>query len=174
MKKCLSICIVFITFATHGAEYSEIVEVLKYVESRNNPNAIGDSGDSWGVLQIQKACVDDVNRYFGTQYTHKEMFNPACAEEVTKLYMKMGAELYEKRTGLKATEEVLVRSHNGGIYQGYKINATLKYYREYLKWKLIIKSKSNVSEKQNPIPYKKEPTSVRCFPYYVREVAVNQ
>lgn len=147
MKKCLLICMVLFTFAVQASEYGSIVEVLKYVETENKPHLIGDNGESWGVLQIQKACVDDVNRYFGTKYTHKQMFIPECAEEVTILYMKMGAELYEKRTGQKATEEVLVRNHNGGIYQGYRIKATRKYYRRYLKYKSIIKS--NVSENKS-------------------------
>lgn len=120
---------------TVSAEYKEIVQVLKYVESYNNPSAIGDGGDSWGVLQIQKPAVDDVNRYFGTHYQHEDMFNEACAEEVAILYMRMGAELYKKRHGVEASEEVLVRNHNGGIYRGYRYRATKKYYRTYLEWK---------------------------------------
>lgn len=125
----------FCTFAVQSSEYDEIVEVLKHVETLNQPDAIGDNGDSYGVLQIQWGCVQDVNRYFGTKYTHKDMFNVACAEEVTKLYMQMGAELYLKRTGKHPTDEVLVRNHNGGIYRGYRIKATLPYYRKYLRWK---------------------------------------
>lgn len=125
----------FCTFAVEARSYDEIVEVLKYVETNNQPELIGDNGDSYGVLQIQWKAVQDVNKYFGTNYTHKQMFNPACAEEVTKLYMQMGAELYKKRYGKAPTEEVLVRNHNGGIYRGYRIKATLPYYRKYLRWK---------------------------------------
>lgn len=146
MKKYLVFSMLFVTFAVKAESYDNIVKVLKYVETGNQPNLVGDNGDSYGVLQIQWAAVQDVNRYFGTNYTHDMMFQPECAEEVTKLYMQMGAELYEKRTGKKATEEVLVKNHNGGIYQGYRIKATNKYYRKYLKWKsILIKSKSNVS-----------------------------
>lgn len=174
MKKCLVVCIILFTFAVRGSEYDEIVEVLKYVETLNQPTAIGDGGDSWGVLQIQKGCVDDVNRYFGTNYTHKEMFNVACAEEVTKLYMQMGAELYEKRTGLKATEEVLVRNHNGGIYRGYRINATRKYYREYLKWKSIIKSNVRKKSKHDSKPTEQVRTSPWRFSLDCCELGINQ
>lgn len=134
MRKFLFIVMLLLSFNAK-AEYEEIVEVLKYVETLNDPTAIGDGGDSWGVLQIQEAAVEDVNRYFGTHYHHKDMFNPTCAEEVASLYMKMGAELYFKKYGKHPTEEVLVRNHNGGIYRGYRINATVKYYREYMKWK---------------------------------------
>jgi hypothetical protein len=173
---------VLFTFAVRGSEYEEIVEVLKYVETANQPHLIGDNGASWGVLQIQKSCVDDVNRYFGTNYTHNDMFNVACAEEVAILYMQMGAELYEKRTGRKATEEVLVRNHNGGIYRGYRINATRKYYRKYLKWKSIIKSNSNGSiqnnidkeSKHNPVATSQERVGFECFPFNGREFSLYQ
>ena len=127
------------TFAASADSYDEIIEVLKHVETLNNPEAVGDNGASWGVLQIQKACVDDVNKYFGTNYTHRDMFQVECAEEVTRLYMMMGAQLYLERHGIPATEEVLVRNHNGGVYRGYRIKATLPYYRRYLKFKSKLK-----------------------------------
>ena len=124
-----------LTFAVRAEDYAQIVEVLKHVETNNQPELIGDNGDSYGVLQIQQKAVQDVNRYFGTSYTHEQMFREACAEKVTELYMQMGAELYCKRYGKAATEEVLVRNHNGGIYRGYRINATIPYYNRYLKFK---------------------------------------
>lgn len=138
MRKCLVVCILFCTFAVRAESYDEIIEVLKHVETNNRPEMIGDNGESYGVLQIQWAAVQDVNRYFGTHYTHDMMFQPECAEEVTKLYMQMGAELYAKRTGKQPTEEVLVRNHNGGIYQGYRIRATIPYYRKYLEFKKVL------------------------------------
>lgn len=135
MRKFLFIGFLFLSLHAFADGYEEIVEVLKYVESVNDPTAIGDGGDSYGVLQIQKVCVDDVNRYFGTDYQHNDMFQVSCAEEVTALYMRMGAELYKKKYNKDATIEVLVRNHNGGIYRGHRINATIKYYRAYLRWK---------------------------------------
>ena len=140
MKYCLVVSMLLLTFAVRADNYSAIVEVLKHVETNNQPELIGDNGDSYGVLQIQWRAVQDVNRYFGTRYTHKQMFRVACAEEVTKLYMRMGAELYFKKYNEVATEEVLVRNHNGGIYRGHKIRATIPYYKRYLKFKnLLIK-----------------------------------
>lgn len=144
MRKFLFIGMLLLSFMVK-AEHEEIVEVLKYVETLNDPTAIGDGGDSWGVLQIQEAAVDDVNRYFGTHYQHSDVFDVVCAEEVTILYMKMGAELYFKRYGIEATDEVLVRNHNGGIYRGHRINATKKYYREYLKWKTRLEKRNELT-----------------------------
>lgn len=134
MRKFLFIGMLLLSFSVK-ADHEEIVEVLKYVETLNDPTAIGDGGDSWGVLQIQKPAVDDVNRYYGTHYQHSDVFDVVCAEEITILYMKMGAELYKEKYGIEPTVEVLVRNHNGGIYRGHRIKATKKYYREYLKWK---------------------------------------
>jgi len=134
MRNLILIAILFAS-PVKANEYKEIIEVLKHVETNNRPTMIGDNGDSYGVLQIQWRAVQDVNRYFGKQYTHEDMFQVECAEEVTALYMQMGAELYKKRTGKQPTEEILVRNHNGGIYKGYRNAKTLKYYRRYLKFK---------------------------------------
>ena len=124
--------------------YNDIVNVLKYVETGNESHLIGDGGDSYGVLQIQMACVNDVNSYWDTSYRHMDMFDPVCAEEVAVLYMRMGAELYQKRYGKEPTEEVLVRNHNGGIYQGYRVNATRKYYKKYLFWKTLLMIRNEI------------------------------
>jgi hypothetical protein len=145
MKKVfLLLALIMMTTTATAEDLSEVMEVLKYVETLNDPNAIGDGGDSYGVLQIQAACVADVNRYYGTEYTHDDMFNVACAEEVFKLYSKMGIKRYIKKYGVAPTTEMIVRNWNGGIYQGYRINATRKYYREYVKWSAILKSENNV------------------------------
>lgn len=138
MKYCLVVWMLLLTFAVRADDYSEIIEVLKHVETNNHPELVGDNGDSYGVLQIQWRAVQDVNKYFGTRYTHEQMFRVACAEEVTKLYMQMGAELYCKKYGKAATEEVLVRNHNGGIYRGHRIRATIPYYRRYLRFKNVL------------------------------------
>ena len=143
MRKFLFIVLLFFSFNTK-ADYNEIAEVLKYVETLNSPCAIGDGGDSWGVLQIQEICVNDVNRYFGTHYTHKDMFQPECALEVFNLYTIMGVERYKRIHGVKPSTEVIVRNWNGGIYRGYKIKATISYYRKYLKWKKKLKKEGKI------------------------------
>lgn len=142
MRKVLLLITMFLSLSASADSLDEIMEVLKYVETVNDPSAIGDGGDSYGVLQIQKACVDDVNRHYGTHYTHEQMFDVVCAEEVFKLYATMGIERYIKKYGVEPSAEVIVRNHNGGIYRGYKINATKKYYRKYKHWKSIINLKS--------------------------------
>jgi len=144
MKKVFLLLALAVTITATAEDLSEVMEVLKYVETLNDPSAVGDGGDSYGVLQIQAACVADVNRYFQTTYTHDDMFQVECAEEVFRLYTLMGVERYIKKYGVVPTTEVIVRNWNGGIYQGHRINATRKYYREYVKWSAILKSDNNL------------------------------
>ena len=140
MKKVITLVVAILSLSTYGKDsLDEIAEVLKYVESLNKPKAIGDGGTSYGVLQIRKACVEDVNKHYNTNYTHQDMFVIGCAEEVFKLYAQMGIDRYIKRYNVYPTTEVIVRNHNGGIYRGYRIEATKDYYRKYQKWKLILK-----------------------------------
>jgi hypothetical protein len=126
---------------TKPLSLDEIMEVLKHVESNNDPMAVGDGGGSYGILQIRAACVEDVNRHYGTYYSHEDMFQVECAEGVFKLYARMGIDRYVKRHGVRPSNEIIVRWHNGGIYQGHLISATEEYYRKYKLWKKLIELK---------------------------------
>ena len=72
---------------------------------------------------------------YNTDYTHQDMFDEVCAEEVFHLYMEYAIKRFKKRYSRNPTEQDIVRMHNGGMYKGYKINATNKYYVRYLKFK---------------------------------------
>lgn len=131
MKKYLFVVLLSLSFSVR-ANYYKVLEVLKYVESYNDTLAIGDSGRSWGILQIQRATVADVNRYFGTCYTHYDMFDAQCAMEVANLYLKMGVDRYVLRYGHYPSEKRIVQMHNFGIYQTPYDNG---YYKKFLKFK---------------------------------------
>ena len=62
---------------------TSIMSILKTVETNNNPDSIGDNGRSYGILQIQRSVLSDVNRIYGTDYRHKDMFY----EEASKRYL---------------------------------------------------------------------------------------
>ncbi len=106
-------------------------DVIKDIETNNNPLAIGDGGKAYGVVQIHKIAVDDVNRIYGTSYTHEDSFDISCAEEIFYLYLQAGIRRYTKKHRRAPTEEQVVRMWNGGIYKGYKKSSTIKYYRKY-------------------------------------------
>ena len=53
---------------------ASIMSILKVVETNNDTDSIGDNGTSYGILQIQRSVLNDVNRIYGTDYQHKDMF----------------------------------------------------------------------------------------------------
>ena len=54
---------------------TSIMSILKTVETNtHDPDSIGDNGRSYGILQIQRSVLSDVNRIYGTDYRHKDMF----------------------------------------------------------------------------------------------------
>ena len=111
---------------------TSIMSILKTVETNNDAEAIGDNGKSYGILQIQRSVVSDVNRVYGTNYKHRDMFSEQASEEVFKLYLCLGKEKFLKKHDRFPTEEELVRMWNGGIYKGYTYNQTKLYYQKYL------------------------------------------
>jgi hypothetical protein len=133
MRKLLLLLILVVSAASAN-NLTEIGHIIKWVESENNPLAIGDGGMSYGDRQIQQVAIDDVNRYYGTQYTHQDAFDPACSEEIFELYTKYWAAKLEKREKRAATEEDIVRIWNGGP-RGWKRDSTLKYLKKYKKYK---------------------------------------
>lgn len=113
----------------------EISNVLKQVESSRNVKAIGDNGKAYGILQIHKAAIVDVNRFFGTNYIHEDAFDETCLEEIFFYYINAGVKRFIKKYDRRPTEQEIVRMWNGGIYQGYRIDATIKYYNKYKKYR---------------------------------------
>lgn len=116
---------------------NSIIKTLKTLESLDNVKAIGDNGKAYGILQIHKIYVEEVNNRFGTDYSHRDMFEESCAEEVFYLYMEYASERFCEKYGREPNEEEIVRMHNGGLYRGYRIKATEDYYKRYLKFKNI-------------------------------------
>ena len=104
------------------------------METEYNPDATGDDGMSWGILQIQLNAIKDVNRKYGTTYMHQDAFDETCAEEIFELYIEMWTDHLEKKQGRPATEEDVVRIWNGGP-RGWKRSGTLNYLKKYRKYK---------------------------------------
>ena len=108
---------------------SSLLGAIEQVESRGNTTAIGDSGKAYGVYQIHESYVQDVNRISGKNFTHADAFDKDKAKEMVEIYLNHYGKSYEKKTGKKATNEVLARIHNGGP-NGYKKDATKKYWNK--------------------------------------------
>lgn len=111
---------------------TDFLKAIETVESHGNTKAIGDNGKAYGVYQIHKSYVEDVNRISGKNFTHEDAFDKDKAKEMVEIYLTNYGKSYEKKTGKKATNEVLARIHNGGP-NGYKKDATKKYWNKVQK-----------------------------------------
>ena len=158
MKKILILVLLFST--TIGASnINEIRNVLKHVETNYNLDAVGDGGDSFGILQIQEGVILDVNRKYGTKYTHQDAFNEACAEEIFELYIQMWSKKLETKEQRPVTEQDIVRIWNGGP-RGYKRSSTLDYLEKYQEYKEIL-----VMNKRNCIVNRKKGVIINAYTY---------
>lgn len=118
---------------TDTLDYNAIIEKLSILESGNNPNAIGDNGKAYGVLQFHAIAVHEHNQQFKTNYTHKDAFNAELSKLICYNLLKKGAEMHLEKCGVEANESDIVRMHNGGIYSGANKESTLKYLEYYYK-----------------------------------------
>lgn len=102
-----------------------LVDAIAKVESSGNPNAIGDGGKAYGLLQIRQEVLTDYNRAKGTGLVMMDAFDPIKARMVFRWYV--GHYATEKRLGRPPTIEDMARIWNGGP-NGWKKTATLKYW----------------------------------------------
>lgn len=120
------------------AKLDNIIEILKFVESENNPKALGDyrqgKPTAFGVLQIRPIAIKDVNRIYKTNYTIKDALSVSKSEEIFKLYINFWVRHINKKTGRKITTELIVRTWNGGP-TGYKKSSTIWYHKKFLRYK---------------------------------------
>ena len=93
---------------------ADVLAAITKVESRNNPKAVGDHGRAYGLLQIHRELVLDINRIHHTSFTHLDAFDPIKAQQMFSLYTSYYASLYSRRTGRAVTNEVIARIWNGG------------------------------------------------------------
>ncbi len=104
-----------------------LILAIAIVESTMNPLAVGDNGESWGILQIQMQVIEDVNHYFGTDYKSEDRLEVHDSKMIFKYYTTYWASVYERNTGRLADFEILSKIWNGGAY-GYNNPATEKYW----------------------------------------------
>ena len=116
--------------ASEPLDIERLLPALEKVESNGNPNAIGDKGKAYGILQIWEVVIVDVNRVFKTKYTHADAFDPVKARDICRKYLAIYAT--EKRLGRKPTMEDAARIWNGGP-QGHKKDNTIKYWQKVAK-----------------------------------------
>ena len=102
-----------------------LLRAITYVESRGDNSAVGDGGLAYGSLQIHRGVVLDVNRVYGTNYTHRDAFDRASAVDMFHKYLAIYA--VERRLGREPTREDKARIWNGGP-NGFKKDVTRRYW----------------------------------------------
>ena len=142
MKKIIiAIIAVVISFNAFGIVIdTNLMNAICQVESKGKANAKGDYSRKTkeyraiGAFQLWKCYVNDVNNILKNKgskkrYTYNDRYDYRKSYEMVVIYLNHYGKVYEKKTGKKATYEVLSRIHNGGP-NGYKKEATIKYWNK--------------------------------------------
>jgi hypothetical protein len=108
-------------------EMTDVLAAIRIVESNDDPDAVGDGGDSIGCYQIQKCYWLDAKEFSDLGGTYLDCYNRGYADRTVRFYMARYAT--ERRLGREVTQEDIARIHNGGP-NGHKKSATLKYWNK--------------------------------------------
>lgn len=119
-----------ITRASTVIDFDKLIPALIQVESGGDDKAIGDNGRAYGCLQIWDVVVKDVNRVYGTRYTHADAFVREHAINICKKYLSIYCT--PQRLGRTPTLADAARMWNGGP-TGHKKTATLNYWKKVQK-----------------------------------------
>ena len=106
--------------------HERLLEAIKQVESRGNPNAVGDNGRAIGPFQIWKSYWQDAvehDKNIGGRY--EDCKNEDYAKRIVLAY-------WDRYAPADATDEQLARIHNGGP-KGHLRSGTLKYWKKVKK-----------------------------------------
>jgi hypothetical protein len=107
---------------------------LTLTESDGQNGVVGDhhlQNKAYGVLQIRKPYLDDVNRIAGTHYTLEEVRrSPTISRWCVVTYVRHYGKRYTRLTGKPLTMEVGARLHNGGP-NGWKKTSTDKHWARF-------------------------------------------
>ena len=110
-----------------------VLEHLIEVENPGrDPEAVGDlhlTDRAYGILQIRRPYIEDVNRIAGTGYTVQDMRDPELARWAATIYLGHYGARYTRITGKEPTLEVYARIHNGGP-DGWRKDSTNQYVRK--------------------------------------------
>ena len=108
-------------------EMTDVLAAIRIVESNDDPNAVGDGGDSIGCYQIQKCYWLDAKEFSDLDGTYLDCYNRGYADRTVRFYMDRYAT--ERRLGREVTQEDVARIHNGGP-NGYKKECTKKFWKK--------------------------------------------
>ncbi|NRA91517.1 MAG: hypothetical protein HRU26_02350 [Psychroserpens sp.] len=99
-----------------------LLTIIPTLEADPNGNP---AENALGPYHIRPIMVQEVNRIMKIQklearYTHQDAHDERLAKHMVVVHMRYWGKQYEKRTGMKATIDILARIHNGGAFGPYK------------------------------------------------------
>jgi hypothetical protein len=109
--------------AVDPGDMERLLDAIARIESRSDPNAVGDGGRALGAYQIHRVYWEDGTKLLRVDWPHRDAADPKKARRVVKAYLLH----YGKGKSLLD----MARIHNGGPC-GYKRKATLCYARKIL------------------------------------------
>lgn len=111
---------------------SRFVRAIARKESNFNVRAVGDRGlrhQAYGIMQVRKPAMDDVNDTFGTNYTEEDLmnFDPNAIAEVGVGYLAVARDRY----GADGYAE-MAAMYNGGP-AGPRNSQAIRYARDVMR-----------------------------------------
>ena len=136
--------------STPAITFEDLLDAIEWVESKGDPNAVGDGGNAIGAYQIHKIYVDDVNRImqlfmdemqpdidagritsaalvqidgvmYNTLFSYDDRLDKDKSRAMTGIYLF--------HYGENKSFEDMARIHNGGP-TGYRKESTLSYWEK--------------------------------------------
>lgn len=107
--------------------FDDLLDAIEWVESKGDPNAIGDNGKAVGAYQIHKIYIDDVNRIYNTRYTYDNRLDRVKSRRMVRLYTNWYSFKHELHGPVYF--EFVARTHNGGP-DGWKKESTKPYWEK--------------------------------------------
>lgn len=105
--------------------FARVLKAMIQVESKGDPEAIGDKGRAIGVLQIHRDYWKDATGFLGVSWPYEDARDPVKAAAACRAYTAH----YARVQHLPWTAETIARIHNGGP-RGWEKPATIRYYRK--------------------------------------------
>lgn len=120
----------FNIFGNKQSKTKDPIDAIIQVESKGKTNAVGDKhleNKAYGPLQIRKPVLDDVNKYYGTDYNLADAFDSTKSKQIFKKYTDIYAT--STRIGRTPTFEDKARIWNGGP-NGFRNEKTKEYWNK--------------------------------------------
>ena len=109
------------------------MEAIRYIESRGNPQAVGESGEI-GLYQIMPITLKSYNQRHEVNYTKSDLFTPEINEKIASWYLEQRIPEMLRYYGLKTSIKNILWAYNAGISrvrEGVMPEVTKQYIEQY-------------------------------------------